>query len=200
MNTPEETVDDATEEPGTEPSTEPEEETTELEETDELEAEAAETEAEEPEAAETEPEAAEAEPEEEEVTEPEAEEPEVAEVSEHEARLRAEGVEFPDKPEGPIAAAILAGGIGCFALGAFTTLAEASTTVKDWLDVRSEVGPLSGKTVGAVVVWLVAWAVLHVVYREKPFETRRALTIALVLVALGVVGTFPTFFQLFTPE
>jgi hypothetical protein len=119
---------------------------------------------------------------------------------EHEARLRAEGVEFPDKPEGPIAAAILAGGIGCLALGIVTTLAEASSSFKDWLDVNSDVGPLSGKTIVAVVVWLVSWAVLHVVYREKPFETRRALTIALVLVALGVLGTFPTFFQAFASD
>jgi hypothetical protein len=124
----------------------------------------------------------------------------VGESTEHEARLRREGVEFPDKPEGPIAAAILAGGVGCLALGVATTLAEASTSVHDWLDLDSDVGPLSGKTIVAVVVWLVAWPVLHIAYRNRPFETRRALTIALVLVALGVVGTFPTFFQAFTSE
>jgi hypothetical protein len=118
----------------------------------------------------------------------------------HEARLRAEGVEFPDKPEGPIAAAILAGGIGCLALGVLTTLAEASTTVKDWLDVNSDVGPLSGKTIGAVAVWLVSWVVLHIIYRDKPFETRRALIIALIFIGLGVIGTFPTFFQAFAPD
>jgi hypothetical protein len=114
-----------------------------------------------------------------------------------ETEFRAQGVEFIDKPEGPVAAAILAGGVGCLALGAFTTLAEASTDIKDWLQWSDRVGPLSGKTVMAVIVWLVAWAVLHVVYRAKPFETRRALTIALILVALGAVGTFPTFFQAF---
>lgn len=111
-----------------------------------------------------------------------------------------EEIAFPDKPEGPIAAAILAGGIGCLALGVFTTLAEASTSLKDWLSWDDDVGPLSGKTGLAVVVWLVAWTVLYVVYRDKPFETRRALTIALVLVALGAVGTFPTFFQAFAPD
>jgi len=31
------------------------------------------------------------------------------------------------------AAAILAGGIGCLALGLFTTLAEASSSFSDWL-------------------------------------------------------------------
>ena len=114
--------------------------------------------------------------------------------------LREQGVEFLDKPEGPIAAAILAGGIGCLALGVMTTLAEASTSFKDWLSWKDRVGPLSGKVGIAVIVWLVAWGVLHAIYREKPFETRRALVIALVLVALGALGTFPTFFQLFTQE
>lgn len=108
-------------------------------------------------------------------------------------------VDFPDKPEGPIAAAIIAGGVGAAALGLFTTLAEANEDIKDWLDWKSEVGPLSGKTIMAVIVWLVAWAVLHVVYRNKPSETRQAFTIAAVLVGLGVLGTFPTFFQAFAP-
>lgn len=107
--------------------------------------------------------------------------------------------EAPDKPEGPIVAAILAGGIGSLALGVFTTLAEASTSIKEWLDWNSDVGPLSGKTVMAVIVWLVSWAILHAVYRNREAETRQALTIALVLIGLGVLGTFPTFFQLFTP-
>jgi hypothetical protein len=114
-----------------------------------------------------------------------------------EADLRAAGVDFPDKPEGPIVAAIIAGGVGCLALGVLTTLAEANASVKDWLNWRDEVGPLSGKTGAAVIVWLIAWAVLHVVYRDKQLETRRALSIALVLVGLGALGTFPTFFQAF---
>jgi hypothetical protein len=127
-------------------------------------------------------------------------EPELSEISDDEARLRDEGVDFPEKPEGPIAAAILAGGIGCLALGVLTTLAEASTSVADWLNLNNDVGPLSGKTIGAIVIWLVSWAVLHVIYRTKPFETVRALTISLILIGLGVIGTFPLFFQLFASD
>jgi hypothetical protein len=108
-----------------------------------------------------------------------------------------EGIAYPDKPEGPIAAAILAGGVGALAMGVVTTLVEASTGFKDALNWNNAVGPLSGKTIVTVLVWLAAWAVLHVVYRRKPYETRRALTIALVLIGLGVLGTFPTFFQAF---
>lgn len=109
----------------------------------------------------------------------------------------AEQIPYPDKPEGPIAAAIVAGGVGCLALGALTTLAEASTAIKDWLNWYNPVGPLSGKTTLAVIIWLVAWIGLHLAYRRTAYETRRALTIALILIAVGVLGTFPTFFQAF---
>jgi len=34
---------------------------------------------------------------------------------------------------------------------------------------------------------------LHLVYRRTACETRRALTIGLILVGLGVIGTFQTF-------
>ncbi|MFG2059299.1 hypothetical protein ACGFI9_35330 [Micromonospora sp. NPDC048930] len=113
------------------------------------------------------------------------------------AGTEAEGIVYPDKPEGPIAAAILAAGVGGLTLGIVTTLVEASTGFKDALNWNNDVGPLSGKTIVSVVVWLVAWAALHLVYRSKQYETRRALIIALVLIGLGVVGTFPTFFQAF---
>src|SRR6266545_536161 len=97
---------------------------------------------------------------------------------------RMDHIEFEDKPEGPIAAAIIAGGIGATAMGFFTTLAEASTDAKDWLQWNDRVGPLSGKTIMTVIVWLVSWAVLHVMYRNRVYETRRAFMIALVLIAL----------------
>jgi hypothetical protein len=105
-----------------------------------------------------------------------------------------------DKPEGPISAAILAAGIYAFALGLLTTLAEASTSFKDKLALDDGVGPLSGKTIYAVAVWVVSWIVLHFVYRDKQVESRKALSLALFLILLGVIGTFPIFFQLFTPD
>jgi hypothetical protein len=113
------------------------------------------------------------------------------------AQERLERIRFEDKPEGPIAAAVIAGGIGAAALGVVTTLAEASEGFREWLQWSDGVGPLSGKVLVAVAVWLVAWAVLHVALRRRPYETRRALVISLVLIAVGVVGTFPIFFQLF---
>jgi hypothetical protein len=117
--------------------------------------------------------------------------------TEHEAGFDTEPT---DKPEGPISAAILAAGVYAVALGFFTTLAEASTTVKDKLALTDDVGPLAGKTVYAVVIWIVAWVVLHFVYRDKEVESRKALSLSLILIAIGVVGTFPIFFQAFAPE
>jgi hypothetical protein len=108
--------------------------------------------------------------------------------------------EYPDKPEGPVSAAIIAAGIGSLALGIFTTLAEVSEGFKDFLNFNNSVGPLSGKTTYAVVVWLISWVVLHFMYKNKPMESRKALTVALILVALGVLGTFPIFFQAFASE
>jgi hypothetical protein len=41
--------------------------------------------------------------------------------------------------------------------------------------------------------------VLRVALRSKPYGTGRALAVALILIALGVIGTFPAFFQAFAP-
>src|SRR5215207_9620790 len=104
------------------------------------------------------------------------------------------------KPDGPLAAVLLAAGIGSFALGLFTTLAEASTGFRERLILDAGVGPLSGKTVWATVVFLIAWAVLAARLRNRDGLLRSATTIFVVLTVLGVLGTFPIFFQAFAPE
>jgi cyanate permease len=119
-------------------------------------------------------------------------------MTQHDEVTTAEqGVVETDKPEGAIAAAVLAAGIGATALGVVTVLAEASTPVKNWLQWSTAVGPLSGKAIVAVLVWLLSWVMLHALRRTKPTETSRPLTIALVLIGFGVLGTFPPFYQLF---
>lgn len=101
------------------------------------------------------------------------------------------------KPNGPALAALLAAGIGSASLGILTTLAEASTTIKDALVLSKPVGPLSGKTIYAVVAWLVAWVVLAFLWRGKQLEPRAAYVATFVLVAIGLLGTFPVFFEAF---
>lgn len=107
------------------------------------------------------------------------------------------------RPDGPAAAAILAAGIGVFALGALTVLSEASAGIHDWLeswDFDQGVGPLAGKTTLAVVVWLVSWAVLAIALWRKEVNLRVWFWVAAVLVALGFLGTFPPIFLSFAAE
>lgn len=122
--------------------------------------------------------------------------PETAPQRETEAGVPLHAVE---RSEGPAAAALLAAGIGVAALGVVTTLAEASESFKDWLAFSDDVGPLSGKTIIAVVVWLVAWAILHPLLRRSRLSSG-ILIITAILVLIGVAGTFPVIFEAFAPE
>jgi hypothetical protein len=108
-------------------------------------------------------------------------------------------VHVKERSEGPAAAALLAAGVGIAALGVVTTVAAASETVSDWLRLSESVGPLSGKTIFAILVWLVAWAVLHPLMRRSRVSGA-VLVITAVLVLIGVIGTFPIFFEAFEPE
>jgi len=105
-----------------------------------------------------------------------------------------------ERPTGPVAAAVLATGIGAFVLGLLTTFNEASTGVHDFLEFDEDVGPLSGKTIIAVIAYLASWAVLHGLWRRQNPALRPILIVTAVLVVLGILGTFPTFFQAFASE
>jgi hypothetical protein len=97
-------------------------------------------------------------------------------------------------------AAVVAASIGTFALGALTTLNEMSTAVHDFLDLYAPVGPLSGKTLVAVAVWALAWIVLGLMWRGKEIDFRKAVIVSAVLIGLGLVGTYPSFFEQFATE
>jgi len=96
------------------------------------------------------------------------------------------------------ASAFIAAGIGCAVLGLFTTLAEISGGVKNMLNWWNPAGPLSGKTGVAVIVWIASWIALHLAWKNRPVNIRRALIVTLVLIAAGLVGTFPSFFETFS--
>ena len=105
-----------------------------------------------------------------------------------------------DRPTGPVAAAVLATGIGAFVLGLLTTLNEASTDVHDFLEFSDDVGPLSGKTILAVIAYFGSWGILHALWRRQNPALRPILIATVVLIALGILGTFPTFFQAFASD
>lgn len=86
-------------------------------------------------------------------------------------------------------AAVLAAGIGAFALGLLVILNEAGIYAAPSL--YGPTGGLSGRSTFAVVAWLVAWGILHARWRDRDVAANRVLTWAIVLVGLGVVMTFP---------
>ncbi len=98
---------------------------------------------------------------------------------------------------GIAAAAFVAAGIGCATLGLLTTLAQMSEGVKNLLNWWNPAGPLSGKSGLAVIIWIASWIVLHMLWKNKAVAVPRAVTITLLLIAVGTIGTFPTFFEMF---
>ena len=97
---------------------------------------------------------------------------------------------------GLVAAAMLAAGIGCLALGLTTSLAQGSKAIGGMLNFYNPVGPLGGKTIVAMVVWLVAWGVLASKWKDRSANFGKVYTVTLILVGLGLLGTFPLFFDL----
>jgi len=98
---------------------------------------------------------------------------------------------------GRAAAALLAGGIGSLMVGLLTTLSEAVEFVGTSLNWIKPVGPLSGKTTLAVIIWLIVWVVLNKQWKDKDVEFDKFALISLILLLFGILGTFPPFFGIF---
>ena len=100
---------------------------------------------------------------------------------------------------GPAAAALLATGLGLFALSLSHVFSEASTTFKNamqalgnvWMPGASGIGPYSGKETAGLLVWLISWAVLHAVLRKREVSLVAAGTGTVVLVGLATTILWP---------
>lgn len=98
---------------------------------------------------------------------------------------------------GVAAAAMIACGIGTLVIGLMTTGAEISEGLKNALNWWNPAGPLTGKTGVGIIVWLISWIVMHTIWKDKEYNLGKAFTITLILIGLGVLFTFPPFFELF---
>ena len=96
-------------------------------------------------------------------------------------------------PSGPGAAAILAAGIGCFAVGLFATLGDAFPAIAHFFVFYTPTGPLSGVTTSAIIVWLLSWYGLNRRWATRTVAMTKVNIGAFVLLALGVLLTFPPF-------
>ena len=96
---------------------------------------------------------------------------------------------------GAALAAILAGGIGAFAMGLVVILNEAGLFAAPSL--YAPAGGVSGRTTIAVAIWLIAWAVLHSRWKSRQVEDRPVHAATLALIALGIVLCLPPVWKLF---
>jgi hypothetical protein len=101
---------------------------------------------------------------------------------------------------GSSAAAILAAGVGLAATGIFTLLSESIAAVSKALAWSKPVGALSGKTSLGLIAWLVGWIVFGVLWKGREVKLRPVLVAAVILAVVGVLFTFPPFFELFVKE
>lgn len=98
---------------------------------------------------------------------------------------------------GPAAAAILAAAVGCFALATLAILGDKSIFVKSSLVFYQPTGPLSGVTTVAILIWLFTWAILEWRWSKKTVAAGRISAVALALLALSLILTFPPVGDLF---
>lgn len=97
---------------------------------------------------------------------------------------------------GPAAAAIVSAGAGSCALGIFAVIADGSKSVARWLAFYHPSGPLSGVSTAAIFVWLGIWFVLAKRWRSHNISLAKTNAVAFILLACGLLLTFPPFVDL----
>jgi hypothetical protein len=100
-------------------------------------------------------------------------------------------------PNGSGAAAVLAAGIGCFALALLAIAADNSLSLKALLVFYKPTGVLSGVTTVAILVWLASWGVLERRWKKRTVALGRIAGVALALLCLSLLLTFPPIADLF---
>jgi hypothetical protein len=102
-------------------------------------------------------------------------------------------------PTGGAWAAILSAAIGCAAFGVATDLAETSKPISKFLNFYSPTGDLSGKSTVGIVTWLLAWAILHVLWNGRNIQrTGTIAVISVIFLLLGLISIFPPFMEMIT--
>jgi hypothetical protein len=99
---------------------------------------------------------------------------------------------------GSSAAAVLAAGIGLAVTGIMTVTAE---NIPAWLNALAwskPVGALAGKTTLGLVGWVVSWIIFGVIWKDKEVKLRPILVTTAILAVVGLLTTFPPFFDLFS--
>jgi len=112
-------------------------------------------------------------------------EPRTARASQPSARSETE------IPNGAGAAAILAAGIGCGALGILAFAGDASDALGKALSWYNPTGTLCGVTTLAILVWLGSWFVLNRLWQGRNVAMARVNFASFALLILAFLITFP---------
>ncbi len=96
-----------------------------------------------------------------------------------------------EMPNGSGAAALMAAGIGAFALSVLAIATDQIAWMKSPMLFYRPTGPLSGVTTSAIVIWLAAWGILEWRWRKKTLRMGRIAAAAVSLLVLAVLLTFP---------
>jgi hypothetical protein len=97
----------------------------------------------------------------------------------------------PSVPNGPVAAAVLSCGLGCFILGVLAVAADGSKHLAAALNFYNPTGPLSGVTTVAIALWLTTWTVLSARWNTKTLAFGKVTAVAFTFLGLGLLLTFP---------
>ena len=98
---------------------------------------------------------------------------------------------------GRAAAAMLAAGIGSLVFGFLTILVQVSPAVRNALQFYQPAGQITGLTTLSVAAWLISWYILFRLWKEQQVPFSWVFAVTLLLIVLGLVGTFPPFYGLF---
>ncbi len=103
----------------------------------------------------------------------------------------------PALTNGSGVAAVLAAGIGSFALAVLACAGDKLSAVKNSLVFYRPTGPLSGVTTVAILIWLLTWGILDRRWRNRTVAAGRINILALGLLGLSLLLTFPPVVDLF---
>lgn len=100
-------------------------------------------------------------------------------------------------PNGPGAAALVAAGIGAFALAVLAIAGDQIAVFGKWMVFYKPTGPLSGVTTSAILIWLATWFALDMRWKRRDVAVGGVTAASLVLLALALLLTFPPIADLF---
>lgn len=105
-------------------------------------------------------------------------------------------VQTASAPEtnGSAMAAFMGVGVGSFAMGVLVILNEAGIFAAPPL--YAPAGGVTGRTTLATIAWLIGWGLLHYRWKGREIAPARVFPITLVLIALGILATFPPLWKL----